>query len=80
MLCQILMVLDGSNSYGAFSDNPQHFLLLDSSGWTLAEPCMLEQEELPERLLGTCRLEHLDLSAAAHLDLSSGHITRKDET
>ncbi|BDA46094.1 probable translocator protein at N-terminal half [Coccomyxa sp. Obi] len=37
-------------------------------------------EELPERLLGTCRLEHLDLSAAAHLELSTGRITRKDET
>ncbi|KAK9906580.1 hypothetical protein WJX75_004515 [Coccomyxa subellipsoidea] len=36
-------------------------------------------EELPERLLGTCRLEHLDLSAAAHLELSTGSITRKVE-
>lgn len=35
------------------------------------------QDELPERLLGTCRLEHLDLAAAAHLDLSTGKITRK---
>ena len=38
-----------------------------------------EQEELPERLLGTCRLEHLDLSAAAHLEISTGSITRKVE-
>ncbi len=37
------------------------------------------QEELPERLLGTCRLEHLDLAAAAHLDLATGQITRKVE-
>ena len=35
------------------------------------------QDELPERLLGTCRLEHLDLSMAAHLDTETGVITRK---
>lgn len=35
------------------------------------------QEELPERLLGTVRLEHLDLSQAAELDLKTGVITRK---
>ena len=35
------------------------------------------QDELPERLLGTCRLEHLDLSMAAHLDTETGAITRK---
>jgi hypothetical protein len=35
------------------------------------------QEELPERLLGTVRLEHLDLSQAAELNLQTGVITRK---
>jgi hypothetical protein len=35
------------------------------------------QDELPERLLGTCRLEHLDLNLAAHLDVETGVITRK---
>ena len=35
------------------------------------------QDELPERLLGTCRLEHLDLNSAAHLDIETGEITRK---
>ena len=35
------------------------------------------QDELPERLLGTCRLEHLDLNSAAHLDIETGVITRK---
>ena len=35
------------------------------------------QDELPERLLGTCRLEHLDLSMAAQLDTKTGAITRK---
>ena len=32
------------------------------------------QEELPESLLGTVRLEHLDLSQAAKLDTSTGNI------
>ena len=35
------------------------------------------QDELPERLLGTCRLEHLDLNSAAHLNTETGVITRK---
>ena len=35
------------------------------------------QDELPERLLGTCRLEHLDLNSAAHLNIETGDITRK---
>lgn len=43
----------------------------------LLRHCVGAQEELPERLLGTCRLEHLDLAAAAHLDTSTGVITRK---
>lgn len=38
---------------------------------------MHSQEELPESLLGTVRLEHLDLSKAAFLDLSTGNIERK---
>lgn len=36
----------------------------------------LMQEELPESLLGTIRLEHLDLSHAAKLDTSSGDIEK----
>ena len=35
------------------------------------------RDELPERLLGTCRLEHLDLNMAAQLDTKTGGITRK---
>ena len=35
------------------------------------------QEELPESLLGTVRLEHLDLSQAAVLDTMTGTIERK---
>ncbi len=34
------------------------------------------QEELPESLLGTVRLEHLDLSQAAVLDTLTGIIER----
>ncbi len=34
------------------------------------------QEELPESLLGTVRLEHLDLSQAAVLDTLTGVIER----
>ena len=36
------------------------------------------QEELPESLLGTIRLEHLDLSKAAVLDTATGTIVRKE--
>lgn len=35
------------------------------------------QDELPEALLGAVRLQNLDLSSAAVLDLETGHITRK---
>lgn len=38
----------------------------------------LVQEELPEGLVGTIRLEHLDLSKAAALDTETGTISRKD--
>ena len=38
---------------------------------------MFLQDELPEQMLATVRLEHLDLSTAAHLDAETGHITRK---
>eukprot|EP00884_Botryococcus_braunii_P004242 jgi/Botrbrau1/13819/Bobra.0056s0061.1 len=34
-------------------------------------------EELPEKLIGTVRLVHLDLSAAGVLDLETGQIKRK---
>lgn len=34
------------------------------------------QEELPESLLGSVRLENLDLSKAAFLDTSTGSIHR----
>lgn len=37
----------------------------------------LAQDELPEQMLATVRLEHLDLTTAAHLDAETGHITRK---
>jgi hypothetical protein len=36
------------------------------------------QDELPEALLGAVRLNNLDLSKAARLDLATGTITRKD--
>lgn len=35
------------------------------------------QEELPESLLGTIRLEHLDLSKAATLDTSTGLVKKQ---
>ena len=35
------------------------------------------QDELPEQTLGTVRLEHLDLTCAAHFDAETGAITRK---
>ena len=35
------------------------------------------QDELPERLLGTVRLNNLDLSYGADLNLQTGVITRK---
>lgn len=35
------------------------------------------QDELPEQMLATVRLEHLDLTTAAHLDHDTGKITRK---
>ena len=38
---------------------------------------MILQDELPEQMLATVRLEHLDLSTAAHLDAETGCITRK---
>ena len=41
----------------------------------IASCCL--QDELPEALLGAVRLQNLDLSSAAVLDLETGHITRK---
>ena len=38
------------------------------------------QDELPERLLGTVRLNNLDLSYGADLNLQTGEITRKAGT
>ena len=35
------------------------------------------QDELPEALVGSVRLNHLDLEKAAKLDLQTGIITRK---
>ena len=35
------------------------------------------QDELPEALVGSVRLNHLDLEKAAKLDLQTGAITRK---
>ena len=37
----------------------------------------LLQEELPEALLGTVRLDHLDLSKAALLDIDTGVISNQ---
>lgn len=39
--------------------------------------CSCMQDELPERLLGTVRLNNLDLSYGADLNLQTGVITRK---
>ncbi|KAI3426288.1 hypothetical protein D9Q98_008661 [Chlorella vulgaris] len=37
------------------------------------------EDELPERLIGSCRFEHLDLKSAAYLDDETGKIYKNDK-
>lgn len=40
---------------------------------------MQAEDELPERLIGSCRFEHLDLKSAAYLDDETGKIYKNDK-
>ena len=40
---------------------------------------MQAEEELPERLIGSVRFEHLDLKTAAYLDDESGRIHKNEK-
>lgn len=49
---------------------------------TLAGPqpqALQAEDELPERLIGSVRFEHLDLKTAAYLDDESGRIFKNEK-
>ena len=41
--------------------------------------CLQADHELPERLIGSVRFEHLDLKTAAYLDDETGKIYKNDK-
>lgn len=44
-----------------------------------APPLVQAEEELPERLIGSVRFEHLDLKTAAYLDDENGKVYKNEK-
>ena len=79
-----LMTLDGGGAFypAALAAVPLANVLPAITLLHCSRPCscsLQAEEELPERLIGSVRFEHLDLKTAAYLDDESGRIHKNEK-